>query len=376
MKLAALRNLESKIDRFLDRRNDGKPIVLYGAGFGMPAILAKLERYGFQIAGICDSDPSKHGTRYEDRYDIFGLEDALAQVPDATFVITAPAHFDDIHRMLMQNVAPGQVSDVDLECAHYFEAHEFEKFFKQNMEGLERVRTSLADDASRDVFEKVIKAHLSGDRKDFQDAESETEDWYLFRSLLAPPSNAVYCDCGAYDGDTIRLFMEAAKGGFERIYAFEPDDAMRGKLEDMARGEPRIQLIAKGAYGSEGHLSFRPNGVYSMLTSEETSDDVVHVPVTTIDAVLGSERVDIIKMDIEGAEYDALNGAEHTIRAHKPKLAICLYHRVDDMLRIPDLVRSFVPEYELHIRHQSASCTDTILFAVAPDEGIQNARND
>src|SRR5581483_8417756 len=65
----------SKIDAFLQNANGGRPIVLYGAGFAMPAILRKLERYGFDIAGICDANPSLQGTCYGS-YRIYAPEDA------------------------------------------------------------------------------------------------------------------------------------------------------------------------------------------------------------------------------------------------------------------------------------------------------------
>lgn len=363
--LSSLQHLESKIDGFLDRANGGKPVVLYGAGFAMPAILGKLESYGFSVAGICDSKPEKHGTRYRDRYDIFGLSDALAMFPDATFVISSPTYFEEIYDDLVRRIAPERVSDVDLNCAHYFKAHEFRLFFSRHKERFETLLDSLADDYSRDVLSKVIKAHLTGERKDFQQAFTGNDDWYLFRSLMAPRADAVYLDCGAYDGDTVRLFAEAATKGYERIYAFEPNEETRPSLRAIAQTYPRMELIEKGVSREEGTVSFRPNGVYSAVAAGEEMGPVVHVPVTTIDAVLNGGRADIIKMDIEGAEYDALQGAERTIRTHKPKLAICLYHKVEDLLRIPELVRKYVPEYKLHIRHQSPSCTDTILFAVA-----------
>ena len=76
------------------------------------------------------------------------------------------------------------------------------------------------------------------------------------------------------------------------------------------------------------------------------------------------DRELILQMDIEGAEYRALLGAERSIRKHKPRLAICLYHNVEDFIQIPELLLSMVPEYNLSLRHHSKGCTDTILYAV------------
>lgn len=356
-------HLESKIDRFLGGANGGMPVVVYGAGFALPAILGKLELHGFNIAAICDSKPEKQGQRYGGRYDIIGPEEALSKFPDATFIIASPKYFDEIYRDLAAKIDPSRVSDVDLECAHYFNAGEFRQFFLQHKDRLERIIAGLADDGSRETLTRVIRAHLSGEREHFQQASTGNDDWYLFNSLMAPRHGAVYVDCGAHNGDTIKLFAKAASNGYDKIYAFEPDQNMHDALWEMARGDPRISVIEKGAYHKEGILSFNANGMYSALVGGKGEDASMSVHVTTIDGVLDGRRADIIKMDIEGAEYDALLGAEYTIRTYKPRLAICLYHRVDDMVRIPELLRRFHPDYRLYIRHQSESCTDTILFA-------------
>lgn len=76
------------------------------------------------------------------------------------------------------------------------------------------------------------------------------------------------------------------------------------------------------------------------------------------------EKVTFIKMDIEGAEMDALKGAEQTIRKYKPKLAISIYHEENDFWEIPLLIKSFVPEYQFYVRHHSDNCSETILYAI------------
>lgn len=71
-----------------------------------------------------------------------------------------------------------------------------------------------------------------------------------------------------------------------------------------------------------------------------------------------------IKMDIEGAETEAIIGAERTIRNYKPKLAICLYHKAEDIFMIPLLIHKINSSYRMYIRHYSDCKTDTLLYAV------------
>ena len=68
-------------------------------------------------------------------------------------------------------------------------------------------------------------------------------------------------------------------------------------------------------------------------------------------------------MDIEGSEEAALKGAIKTIKKHKPKLAICAYHKPDDLCVLPQLIKSMVPEYKLYLDHYTINFTETVLYA-------------
>ena len=69
-------------------------------------------------------------------------------------------------------------------------------------------------------------------------------------------------------------------------------------------------------------------------------------------------------MDIEGAEKEALIGCEQIIKAQKPKLAISIYHKPEDIIEIPELILSYCDSYRLFLRHYTFGITDTILYAV------------
>ena len=95
--------------------------------------------------------------------------------------------------------------------------------------------------------------------------------------------------------------------------------------------------------------------------------DSCKVPVVAIDRVVAEEdKVTFIKMDVEGAELESLKGAKETILRNKPKLAICIYHKPDDLIDIPLYINELVPEYKLYIRHHSNDRGETALYAVMP----------
>ena len=92
--------------------------------------------------------------------------------------------------------------------------------------------------------------------------------------------------------------------------------------------------------------------------------DEITVEAVTIDETIQTDqKIRLIKMDIEGAEYQALVGARKTIQREKPGLAISIYHNPEDYYRLADLIKGYVPEYNLAVRHHKERHVDTVLYA-------------
>ena len=369
MDVDSLLAIDNCIDDFFAENPRERPLVMFGAGFALAGMLAQFARHGIEPACICDNAPSKQGQLVAGRFEVISLDDCQERFPSALYVISSPTYFWEIKRDLEARLGAASVCGIDFGCAHYFTGNEFKSFFAANSDRYQRLHENLCDEFSKQTLERVVRAHLSGRREDFEAASTGDEDWYLFRSLLQPRPDSVYVDCGAYDGDTVKLFQAAAGDGYASIIALEPDATIHAALESAIADEApeRVELIQKGAYDFNGTLQFIPDGVYSQVSdanqSAHTGDSAVEIEVATLDSLLAGRAVDIIKMDIEGAEYRALQGARETISQHRPRLAICLYHNKEDFVDIPELLLEMVPEYRLELRHQSRGCTDTILFA-------------
>ena len=83
----------------------------------------------------------------------------------------------------------------------------------------------------------------------------------------------------------------------------------------------------------------------------------------SLDEIVKDEKVSYIKMDVEGSELKALQGAKETIKNNKPKLAICIYHKPEDILDLLTYILELVPEYKLSIRHYTSCMWETVLYA-------------
>lgn len=170
----------------------------------------------------------------------------------------------------------------------------------------------------------------------------------------------IFVDGGCFDGDTSVGFYNWCLGNGE-VYAWEPDpvNLMQCKQLFEANSIP-YHLIPKGLWNEPKELRMKMNGGCSAITDEEGDTQVI---VDSIDREI-REPVTFIKMDIEGSEFEALLGARKMITQHKPKLAISIYHKPEDIWRLPILIHEFNPEYKFYLRHYSFSWSETVLYAI------------
>jgi FkbM family methyltransferase len=175
----------------------------------------------------------------------------------------------------------------------------------------------------------------------------------------------VVLDCGAFIGD-FGVYAADRTNNNVKVFAFEPSpgtyNALRENIEKYNYSNIIIP-VNKGVFDEEDFLSF---GCLDGLGARFSSTGEIKVAVTTIDNFVESncEKVDFIKMDIEGAEAGALRGAAKTIQKYHPKLAICVYHKQEDFYDIPQTILAINPNYSFYLQHNGKGNSDTVLFAV------------
>lgn len=195
--------------------------------------------------------------------------------------------------------------------------------------------------------------HLKNIRSIFPD--------YWEPDLFPDNRNDVLVDVGAYTGDSIAQYAKVYGTGYKRIYAYEvsPDscEAMRANIEKM--GLHDVVVRNKGAGSQRGELFLSrsaSDASANQLSADESAGQ--RIEVVPLDEDI-PEPVTFLKMDIEGAEWDALLGCERIISQDCPKLAICVYHGYDDLWRIPALIDSMNPNYDMYLRHYGGNLIPT-----------------
>lgn len=217
------------------------------------------------------------------------------------------------------------------------------------------------DAASRSEYLSQIRWRLLFDFDGL--ADPVQHPIYFPPDLCSLIEGEVFVDCGAYDGDTLVSFLAQPQPGFKKIIAFEPDPGSYAKLSQKVAGlsEKGSITLHKAATGAEnGTIRFSGDGTPAASMG---AGDIV-VDLVKLDDVLRDEVPTYLKMDIEGAELDALNGARQTIERHAPVLAICSYHKQDHVWRIPSLIHSFNPDYRFFLRPHLVEVWDLVCYAI------------
>lgn len=214
----------------------------------------------------------------------------------------------------------------------------------------------------------VIHRQLTAMGMKEEDLYIPEKQWWLGKNcqyfdsvIVSPKEHEVFLDGGSLDGEDSMRFIDWCKGRYDKIYAFEPDKNNCRKLSKLAEKHNRVTVYQEGLWSENTELKFSSGNAENSCISE--SGDLV-VKAVSIDEKLGQERITFVKMDIEGSEYEALLGAEKTIRNYKPKLAVCVYHKPEDIFEIPLKILEYCPDYKLYLRHYSYADTETVLYAV------------
>ncbi len=189
---------------------------------------------------------------------------------------------------------------------------------------------------------------------------------YFDLPYLTYGENEVFVDGGSCDGTSAVRFAQQCGKRYKKILCFEPDrrNIERVRQNLLSRDIGDFEIIGKGLWDREQELSFVANGTADSHIAAGGEENAVKIEVTSLDEVLYGSEASFIKMDIEGAEKNALKGARNTIVKYKPKLAVCVYHKPEDIWELPRLILEMREDYRLYLRHYSAGDTETVLYAV------------
>lgn len=340
-------------------KNTSLPIVLYGMGNGADMIIDVLHELNLEFSDVFASDGFVRGHFFHGKK-VLTLSETEEKYDDFIILITFAVHDEKMlnyvkelsHRhILLSPTVP--IAGTGLFTYNYICRHEHE---------FDRAFSLLADEKSREVFLNVLRFKVSGKTDYLFSCQSEKDE--VYKNILKLSQNESIVDLGAYDGDTIREFLSVTDGKYKSITAFEPDEKNFKKLERKTAELQNIKRYNLGAWDKKETLYFQKKGGRNSRQSETGTEKTVSVNFDSVDNIADGE-ITFIKMDIEGAELKALEGAKNTIEKYKPKLYVCAYHRNEDFFALIEKIHSLSPEYKIYMRHHPyIPAWETNIYAV------------
>ncbi len=336
-----------------------KYVCIWGIGnLGRPTAAA-LQEHNLKVDFYCDNDRQKWGKEY-DGIRCLSIEE-LEKIKEETLIIICARAYKEIFKQLSELGYP----HLDRVFMNKFAIREYLKELGKDtlLSKIKKVLELCGDERSKKIFCQIISEWLNNESGDLSDIC--TNDQYFCEDILQLNDNEVFADCGAYNGDTLREFFKVKGYQFNKMILFELSrnnfqalERYMEQLDEDVKG--KIEVYNKGVSDRIAEIW------YEELDEGSSEENVGNVKgfLTTIDETCRDKKVSYIKMDIEGSELAALRGARQCILENKPKLAVCLYHKPQDMWEIPLMIKEMLPEYKIYIRHHTDLLNETVCYAV------------
>lgn len=313
------RNLNSDMQVFAEKLQKGSHCLIYGAGVAGHFLAGRFKQFGVIVDCFIDHDESKGPVDKDTGIKVITekeLNENKALYCDKTVIISYP----------VKPVADG-------------------------------VRKRLIEDIGID--EKNICFGIF----DLRNNQGQYFDYFEARE------NEVFVDCGCFDGATCYNFAGwCGHKGFDHIYAFEADPKNYEKCKALLAPLGKCDLYPYGTADSSKKVYFAAEAFETscIISREEAEkrnfEGVEEIETVALDDVLEGKRITFIKMDIEGAEYEALLGARKLIMENRPRMAISVYHKFEDFVTLANLVLEMHPDYRIAFRHYGFDDLETVMY--------------
>ena len=244
---------------------------------------------------------------------------------------------------------------------------DFRGLIDENIDKIQQIYDKLEDEKSKKIYYHAVNYRRNFDYTHIQSlVDIKDDNVYFGNDVISEIKADIVVDCGAYTGDTLSDFDKLPDCTYKKYLALEPTSNHIEKIEQYIHEN---NLIGK-VYPIEVAVWDKTDELYFMdsagMGGNVTSSGNILVRADTIDNIVKdyNGNVDLIKMDIEGSEVNALKGAEETIRRNHPILAICVYHKISDLWEVPEIISKYYDGYKFYLRHHSEGIDETVLYAI------------
>jgi len=354
-------------------------VLIFGASPAAREVERWLSAHGKTVYGYLDNAVAKHGTAYNGR-PVIAPADIRAHLSETRAIIIAAAYQVEIGAQLIDDLEVPE-AQVFPYLSTMFAGHFGRAALEPAFPALESLMERVADAASRTYLCDLVRFRWTMNPLDLRRNPNLAGFYDYAVEGLSPRAGDHVVDCGAYIGDTAKVFLERMNGQ-GRVSAIEPLSlniaAMhRWIAESNAVGRVLPVEAAVGEAPGEARIAHDTleTDPRAMLgkTGIDAGGDIVRVE--TLDRLFpeDSDRVDYLKIDIEGFEPEALRGARALLVRDKPRLALAGYHKPEHLWQLPALLDQLLPGYEIYLGHHPAAPYECEFFCLHPERPAKAA---
>lgn len=338
--------------------NNLKEIYIYGTGISSKKFKNMIEEkdINVKILGFIDSYKK---TKIIDDEKIYNIND-FKEINKTIVICTYYEEWIDeiIQLLISRNINNYLINMIILDPIYNLNKDKY-KFFEQK---ILFIKENLQNELDCKIWDAIINA-LRNNKNNLL-----LFDYYYFHGkeqyldCIKIDKNDTVIEGGIFDGiTTLKIAKHLING---KIYGFDP--LISNEKEELFFNK-KIEIIKKALWNNNKDLYFINNGAGSYVSENISSLEYIKVNAITIDNFIENhklEKFDFLKLDVEGAELNVLIGAIESIKKFRPKLAISIYHSLEDFFEIPYYLMQELKEYNFNIRLYSGALMDTVLYAV------------
>ncbi len=340
-------------------RHSEYPVFIWGAGSMSVEVEKRLDENGIHPAGRFIDTPINQSHIISNSERVFSLDELEELYPKINVVI-GHGHYEKAD-MIRSHCLVNEVYIIPNPYIQY--KGPSLQYVNENADKIDYIKNQLADERSRYVLEKYIAVSATNDIRHLLEPGIYVDGMLGFEKLNISAAET-FADIGAWEGDTIDLFLRRTKNNYNHIYGVEPAPCTFKKLKSKFIARPDISLFQCGLGAQEGELYLSAEDSQSTYLSQFEINGIRKVPVTTMDHLFADKGVSLVKIFVPFMFFDILKGGENTIKQNRPRLII--YVSCDDNFSLYDTVRWIAElgmNYKLALRFDFPMPIRLILYA-------------
>lgn len=252
---------------------------------------------------------------------------------------------------------------IHIENNNYEEIELKVKELKEHVDYFEELYLNLEDYRSKKLLYAILNNWVHYDFNTLSEVIEKCYDDYFDLDLIPTCNEEVFVDLGAYTGDSTISFLRNYGDSYKKIYAYEITPETYQILVSNLKDYPNVVCYLKGVGDTRSSLSVVNSSADASANTVFVSDNGT-IPMVTLDEDIG-EKLTMIKADIEGFEQEALLGAINHIKNDHPKLLISVYHKNEDLWKIPKMIKEIDPTYKFYLRYHGGNVYPTEITLIA-----------